>query len=437
VSILGTIGSVAYPGQNNGAQERIREAAYTTPSGTRIEFEYERATRTTPKKGTVFGFAGLNEDYVQQHGFGSRQYPILAYFTGDNHDLEATAFEAGCLEDGFGLLESPRFGQVPVLCWGDVNRRDDLVYEVNQSVVEVTFSTSLKDLYPSALTNPRSEVLSALDGFDVQASQEFTAQTNLLTAASRATTKGTIKGVLKDISSALRAVSEVTADARREFADNFAVVNLGIDVLIGQPLLLVRQINNLILAPSRALAGIVSRLEGYRDLLDRMRASPAGDPAANYVGLGLLLRQQNDFQVTQLVAMSAVAGTVSSVVNTTFTTKPQALAAVQTLLTQFDDLVAWRDDGFVAVGVDDPGGAYQALYSAVALAAGYLIQISFQLVPERRITLGRARTIIDLCAELYGSVDDKLDLLINSNNLTGSEILELPKGRTIAYYPAR
>jgi hypothetical protein len=32
-------------------------------------------------------------------------------------------------------------------------------------------------------------------------------------------------------------------------------------------------------------------------------------------------------------------------------------------------------------------------------------------------------------------VDGKLDLLINSNNLTGSEILELPRGRVISYYP--
>ena len=48
--------------------------------------------------------------------------------------------------------------------------------------------------------------------------------------------------------------------------------------------------------------------------------------------------------------------------------------------------------------------------------------------------LGHNRTIIDLVAELYGSVDDQLDFLISSNDLTGDEILELPKGREIVYY---
>ena len=51
------------------------------------------------------------------------------------------------------------------------------------------------------------------------------------------------------------------------------------------------------------------------------------------------------------------------------------------------------------------------------------------------IQLDRARTIIDLSAELYGRVDDRtLNFMIDSNRLTGSEILELPRGRSILYY---
>ncbi len=63
-----------------------------------------------------------------------------------------------------------------------------------------------------------------------------------------------------------------------------------------------------------------------------------------------------------------------------------------------------------------------------------MIEISFSLKAERRITLDRARTIIDLSAELYGEIDGSLDALINNNALSGSEIFELPRGRTIVYY---
>jgi hypothetical protein len=105
--------------------------------------------------------------------------------------------------------------------------------------------------------------------------------------------------------------------------------------------------------------------------------------------------------------------------------------------------VAWRDQAFTDVqaiefggaGVVDTGEAYQALQQAVALTAGFLIQVSFTLAAERRIVLDRDRTIIDVAAELYGSVDDRLDFLINTNNLSGDDILELKRGRSLVYYP--
>lgn len=82
----------------------------------------------------------------------------------------------------------------------------------------------------------------------------------------------------------------------------------------------------------------------------------------------------------------------------------------------------------------DTGEAYQALQQSTALAAGYLVGLSFTLAQERRVTLDRARTIVDLAAELYGTVDDTLDFLIDTNDLSGDEIIELPAGRTVVYY---
>jgi hypothetical protein len=132
------------------------------------------------------------------------------------------------------------------------------------------------------------------------------------------------------------------------------------------------------------------------------------------------------------------------VVNNTFATKTEAVGAADKILSQLDAAVSWRDSGFQAVGQTggvstsqvDTGEAYQALQRAASLAAGFLIQLSFSLIPERAIVLDRARTIIDVAAELYGSVDDRLDFLIDTNDLSGNEILELPAGRKIVYYVA-
>ena len=77
---------------------------------------------------------------------------------------------------------------------------------------------------------------------------------------------------------------------------------------------------------------------------------------------------------------------------------------------------------------------YAALLDSVTKAVGYIVSISFSLKTEKTIILTENRSILDLVAELYGELDDKLDFFINTNNLSGSEILELPRGREIVYY---
>ena len=118
------------------------------------------------------------------------------------------------------------------------------------------------------------------------------------------------------------------------------------------------------------------------------------------------------------------------------------IAAAAAVLEQMDAMVAWRDAAFAdLVTIDDQsqaidtGEAYAALQSVVSLTAGYLIQASFSALPERAIVLDRARTIVDLCAELYGTVDGKLDLLISTNDFTGDELIELPPNRRVLWYP--
>jgi len=414
--------------------DRLREGAYTSPSGVRIKFDFVEVRRSATKRGTVFEFPGVEGGYVQRRLFGPRRYPLRCLFAGPDHDLIATAFEAAVYEDGRGVLEHPKYGEIRnVVPLGDINRRDDLVFEANQSIVEVTFWTTLVDVYPSGARNPESEITAALADFNVVAAQEFEEATDLSTAAARASTGSTVKGALREVSTALRSISDATAAVRRGFDEDFDAINRGIDVLVGQPILLAQQIVNLVRAPARAAAGIISRLEGYAALLESLIDAPYSKP--DPVAEQQARRQKNALLVSQHTAMGTVAGSIDSVVATKFRTKPEAIAAVDAITQQFDTLVAWREQAYNDAGLLDSGGAYQALLRAVSLTAGFLIEISFTTAQERRITLDRARTIVDLEAELYGTVDENLDLLINSNDLSGDEILEVPRGRTIAYYP--
>ena len=82
----------------------------------------------------------------------------------------------------------------------------------------------------------------------------------------------------------------------------------------------------------------------------------------------------------------------------------------------------------------DTGDSYQALQKLVSLAIGYLISLSFNLKVEKMIVLSADRSIIDLCAELYGDVDKSLNFFIQTNEFTGSQLISLKKGDKVVYY---
>jgi hypothetical protein len=342
-------------------------------------------------------------------------------------------FELALLERGPGRLEHPLYGPFDAIAFGTITRRDDLRTAANQSVLEVTFWTTIGALYPSSQSDPRTELLAALDVFDATLSTQFAELTDLRSSAARVAMKSTTRSLLRVVSDALGAIAGGVTVVNRAFRDHQQALNYNLDVLVGQPLALALQVSNLIKAPALAQMGIEMRLDGYRRLANRIFGTPFVN-SFNAELAGTRLRLSNAFHTSDLFAMSAVAGSVRSVAEHTFPAKPDALAAADAVFAQFDRLVAWRDDGFAAVGQIDPGAAYQALQQAVALVGGYLIQVSFSLAVERRVVLDRNRTIIDLAAELYGSVDDRLDFLIASNELTGAQILELQAGTTIAYY---
>lgn len=408
---------------------RIREAAYTSPSGERLTFGYENVSKKIDKKTTGFEFPDADGTFVQDLGHTGRKYPLRVFFWGDDYDQEADAFEAALLERGTGKLEHPIYGTVDVVPFGTITRRDDLKTGANQAVLEITLWETIGLIYPATQNDPASAVLSAVDEYNDALAAEFEEVTSLDSAVDAATFKNDYQALLDSASSGLQAIADVQEDVQKQFDAVVDSINQGIDVLIAQPLALAFQTAIMIQAPARALANISARLSAYGDLADSIIS---GDDAV--VTPSTDASSSNKFHTNDLYASTYVTGSVVSVVNNQFTTKTEALEAADAVLTQLADVVAWRDENFQSLGEVDTGGAYQQLQEAVALTAGFLVEISFSLKQERSIILDRNRTIIDLAAELYGSVDDQLDFLINSNNLSGSEILELPKGREIVYY---
>lgn len=409
-----------------GWETRLRAARYTPPSGDYdVDFLYEDVSFAIEKKTSAYEFPDADGSLIQDNGHGSRKFPLRVVFSGTNHDLEADVFLEALLEKGIGVLEHPMYGRANVIPFGEITRRDDLKTRANESVFDVTFRETILDLYPSSQEDRASAVRAKLEELEAAQAASLEAELDVSTASARSQVKGQIEDILAEAGkiSVLGELAKRQSDVQELFEATYDSIDSSIDTLVSDPLTLAFQTARMIQYPAQALTAIEDRLDAYKDLA-----------SAIFSGDGAAVKTENEYRMKDHAGLNYIAGAVRSVVNNQFDTKTDALLSAETILGALEEASVWRDAAVDAVGIIDQGGPYQKTQELVALTTGYLVEISFTLKQERAIVLDRPRTIIDLAAELYGEVDSKLDFLIMSNNLTGSEIVELPRGKRIVYY---
>lgn len=397
--------------------DRVKQAAYVAPDGTRQAFLFEDVSKEYSKKTSDHSFRGGDGTYMQDRGRSGFRFPISAIFSGEDCDLQADAFELLLSQRGTGRLEHPLYGTFDVVPGGDVSRSDALKTAANQSVVSVTMFETTNVIYPQAQIDPKAKIVAAVQAANVALADEFSEALDVETPGALASARGYYTRAIDSAKASLAVVASAQKTVNDTFNDIYDSITLGIDTLIADPLTLAFQTAAMIQAPARAAAAIPDRLDAYKNLAQSITGRIAGQLGTD-----------------DLCVMLYQSGGVLSAVNNEFTTRSEALEVAARLLDEMATITKWRDDNYIAQDVIDTGAGYQQIQDATARVAGWLVQISFDLKQERRIVLTRARTALDLVGELYGATDEVLDFFINSNALTGSEILEVPAGREVVYY---
>jgi len=408
--------------------DRLREAAYTSPGGTRQTFIFDDVSRTRDRKTNPFEFPDTDRTFVQDLGSTGRRYPLECIFTGENCDLEAEAFEALLVERGAGLLEHPRYGQVDVIPVGTIERRDGLVNNANQVTIRVTFFETTGAVFPEVGANPQSSVLSAVDTFNETGAAAFENKLDIANVAEAQTFGQQFETFVATVDDALGDVAAAQADIESRYNAVKSSIDNAITVLVQKPLTLAFQAQRLAQLPSQIAENARARLDAYRNLANSFINTPTRES-------GIDNTVANLYYGRELFAMTAVSGQLLTTTNAQFATRSEAIQAADDILQLFEDVTNWRDDNYATLQELDEGRNYQALQEAVAITAGFVIDLSFDLRQERSVVLTESRNIVELVAELYQKEpDDELDFFITSNGLTGDEILELPAGREVVYY---
>lgn len=410
-------------------QDRLKEGAYNSPSGKRYTFAYEDLSRNFDKKTSSHDFPNADGTYIQDNGRTGRKYPITAYFSGANCDTAADAFENALGETGRGKLEHPIYGTIDVVPFGTVTRNDALKSAANQSTVEVTFWETIPLIYPIPQADPQSAIIEAVQEFTEALGINVAENLDIFDPKTVAQFKDRIIAQINTIKTTLSKISGIKTQIENgvkkavAFADSIVAATIETaDAVRSTITSTVSSVMELIALPSQVATNFKSKLTGYKEMLSGILSPLFPND------------EESEFLSSGVVAECIVASVAVNLIESELQSQGEATSAADELLGLFDEVVTWGEGITQQLGILNTGESYQKLQESVALTAGYLVDISFTLKKERKIILTRSRTIIDLAAELYGEVDSVLDFFINSNEFTGSEIIEVPKGRGVLYY---
>jgi prophage DNA circulation protein len=349
------------------------------------------------------------------------------FLTGPDCDIQANEFVEALSEIGVGLLEHPIDGLRKVIPTGRISRRDNLKSAANQVILDVTFWETLTDVdFPEAVINVSEKAQADTETAQTQTAAQFPTFFDVTIALESVTAQNYFVALVDIIKGGLQDLAQVEQGIRSQFDALSAEIQNNIDSLIGDPLQLALKMIDLTRLPARAVTDIKAKLDAYNNLLNTILSS-------NFIA-SFNNTAQNSFFSSAIVAGAVLMAISESLQLARFRTKPEAIVGADNMLSALDLFNEWFEDNAEALSIIDSGEMYQALFDMTISTSSNLVAISFSLLQERVIALDRPRALVELTAELYGEVEDKLDEIIAVNDLVGNEILELPEGREIRYY---
>lgn len=424
--------------------DRITQLVYTSPSGREFIGIFEDVSKVISKKTTEFIFPDVGGTYVQDLGKNGRKYPIRWIFSGEDYDLVAELFDTALEEKGPGVLQHPLYGTFDVIPFGDITRSDNLVSGANQAIYDITFYEVIKIIYPISDLSAKNKMNELFDTYSENVVANYNASLNVTSAQETTGYIASARAGLNKIKKSIASIASTTESISRDFNNIADILDDTITTLVGGPTLIAAQMIELTRLPSQTASSIQAKLDAYSNLINEMILGNS-----NQFTMGLDSQAGNSFSNNSLIATNALIAAIESTISDeiVFKTRSDVIAAIEKLESLFEALIAWMDENREtlvqqvlprrAAGTNDlidTGEAYQNLLEVYSIAQGRLTQIAFTALQERTVILDRDRTFIDFCAQYYQTLDDRYDFVIQSNNLVGSELFELKKGRSMVYY---
>lgn len=412
-----------------------QKAVYLSPSGTRIEFDFEDITSSFTRRGGVFESVTGDGTYVQSLGKGSAVLPMAVFIHGDNYETRAEVFLSAILEGGEGLLTHPQYAKpLKVVHLGEIVRADAYVTQTNQTVFTLVFYETTGLQIGKAGTVQQSYDLMKTGG-----AEYFANGVQLDDVVDQQSFKNRVTSSIRSFERAMKKASGSISGVQggADFIGDSIV--RGIDAVIGRPLSMAQQIQLLVAEPGQQTQLAGNKLRAYKSYaLGLFGGRSAEWRTYDYDSV-------NTFHLNSLMAQTAVgsAARLAGLASESFITRAEYLFYAALLLELLEAYRAWRDSNFEALAdatylrieTADTGGGDDSLTELVTTAAGDLVSKSFQAKVKIAKAIDAPRTIVDLCFELCGDLEiDTLNAFCRLNDFSGDEYAMIEKGRVVEWY---
>jgi prophage DNA circulation protein len=416
-------------------QERVRPTIkLASPNGNIFEPLWSGNSRTIEKKLGIFSFPKIKGIKIQDLDVGGVSYPLTLLFEGPDNDIKANSFFNACKETGEWIVDHPVLGPLE-LQLVSVTEQIQPVTSGNLTVIETAWlepkasNVEIQPIQIGTLIQNNSSIAneSAINQLENNTSQELAGFTKkIATDTDKIVTK--IISAMKTITSSVASINARLNSINRSI--NTTITQATIDILS-----LGGQIQQLVQLPVLATNNISARLTAYSAMVsDIFTLLPSGDSEIDKNTVSLI-------EAALSATIVAIAQTVST---GTLQTRSQAIEAIEIISQLFANITDGLDEVqelFQAKTLDlqyfSQSDSFADAAQITSLGIKYLLISLFDLSVEKRFSLKTPRAPIEITIKEYGELgeaDSNFDLFIESNELTGNDILLLPAKREVVVY---
>lgn len=417
------------------AEERLLpEVTMTSPEGNVYNAKFIDASSAQGKLVAIFKTIGGNFGRAQNLGTDLRPNSFIAYFEGDDHDIDSEVFIESLQEDGYWVINHPVLGrlenQLPILFDPTINP----VRSGNITAVATSWITDYPDDAPISQAQRANQIQASVSDVNEESSKSFFDNIQSQTSELKNKIDEGVQNMQSVINSTIGPLLETVEGASDVMTALGNGINSTLDSAVLQSLELVAQCQAFCQLPAQLLQTTAGRLDAYRSALSGILDEDL---------TGTDEAKRNQAFTAQMIAGATYCGLALSYVgNSQIQTRLQAIEAAQIIsselatMTNSLDTYAEEFDGLlVHEKYFSQTDAFSALSILAANVQDYLLDLSVSLKREKTVILDTPLSAYFIALKYYGSADDDIiDQLITTNNLTLEEIMRTEAGREIVIY---